>query len=84
MVVTTDIYLPSEEELTVQEVNLSGPALRAGAFHYGKYCEFQNNVRFFNNAGYFFHSREMVCVIVLPSVSTNCYVTNTLLYVILC
>jgi hypothetical protein len=84
MVVTADIYLPSEEELTVQEVNLSGPALRAGAFHYGKYCEFQNNVRFFNDKGYLFRSREMVCVIVLPSVSTNCYVTNALLYDILC
>lgn len=45
MVVTADVYLPPEEELTVQEVNLSGPALRAGAFHYGKYCEFENNVR---------------------------------------
>jgi NADH dehydrogenase (ubiquinone) 1 alpha subcomplex subunit 8 len=45
MVVTTDVYLPTEEELTAQEVNLSGSALRAGAFHYGKYCEFQNNVR---------------------------------------
>lgn len=45
MVVTADVYLPPEEELTVQEVNLSGPALRAGAFHYGKYCELQNNVR---------------------------------------
>lgn len=43
MVVTTDVYLPTEEELTAQEVNLSGSALRAGAFHYGKYCEFQNN-----------------------------------------
>ena len=45
MVVTADVYLPPEEELTVQEVNLSGPALRAGAFHYGKFCEFENNVR---------------------------------------
>lgn len=45
MVVTADVYLPPEEELTVQEVNLSGPALRAGAFQYGKYCEFENNVR---------------------------------------
>jgi NADH dehydrogenase (ubiquinone) 1 alpha subcomplex subunit 8 len=45
MVVTADVYLPPEEELTVQEVNLSGPALRAGAFHYGKHCEFENNVR---------------------------------------
>jgi NADH dehydrogenase (ubiquinone) 1 alpha subcomplex subunit 8 len=44
MVVTADVYLPPEQELTVQEVNLSGPALNAGAFHYGKYCEFQNNV----------------------------------------
>uniref|UniRef100_A0A182S9F5 NADH dehydrogenase [ubiquinone] 1 alpha subcomplex subunit 8 n=1 Tax=Anopheles maculatus TaxID=74869 RepID=A0A182S9F5_9DIPT len=43
MVVTKDTFLPSEEELTVPEINLSGPALRAGAFHLGKYCEAQNN-----------------------------------------
>lgn len=43
MVVTKDTFLPTEEELTVPEINLSGPALRAGAFHLGKYCEAQNN-----------------------------------------
>ena len=41
---TFDNYLPNDEELTVPEVNLSSPALRAGAFHMGKYCENQNNV----------------------------------------
>ncbi|CRK90926.1 CLUMA_CG004615, isoform A [Clunio marinus] len=40
---TEDIYLPPDEELTVPEVNLSSPALRAGSFHMGKYCENQNN-----------------------------------------
>lgn len=44
MVVTSDINLPTEEELTVPEIKLSGPALRAGSFHLGKYCEYQNNV----------------------------------------
>nr|CAI5847992.1 unnamed protein product [Callosobruchus analis] len=43
MVVTDSVNLPTEEELTVQEVNLSGPALKAGAFHLGKACEFENN-----------------------------------------
>ena len=42
---TEDTFLPSDEELTVPEVNVSSPALRAGAFHMGKYCENQNNVR---------------------------------------
>lgn len=46
MVVTNDIHLPSDEQLTVPEVNLSGPALRAGSFHLGKYCEYQNNVSY--------------------------------------
>lgn len=41
---TLDQKLPNDEELTVPEVNLSSPALRAGAFHMGKYCENQNNV----------------------------------------
>lgn len=44
MVITSEISLPTEEELTVQEINLSGAALRAGAFHLGKHCEKQNNV----------------------------------------
>lgn len=44
MVVTNDTTLPTEEELTVPEINLSSAALRAGAFHLGKYCEKQNLV----------------------------------------
>ncbi|KAJ6640588.1 NADH dehydrogenase [ubiquinone] 1 alpha subcomplex subunit 8 [Pseudolycoriella hygida] len=42
MVVTNTVDLPTEEELTVPEVNLSNASLRAGAFHLGKYCEKQN------------------------------------------
>lgn len=45
---TFDNVLPTEEELTVDEVNLSSAALRAGSFHMGKYCENQNNVRTVN------------------------------------
>lgn len=45
MVITNEINLPPDSELTVNEVQLSGPALRAGSFHLGKYCESQNNVR---------------------------------------
>ena len=43
MVVTENIVLPSDEELTVQEINLTFPTLQAAAFHLGKYCEWQNN-----------------------------------------
>ncbi|XP_067629701.1 NADH dehydrogenase [ubiquinone] 1 alpha subcomplex subunit 8 [Eurosta solidaginis] len=43
MVITNNIALPSDEELTVQELNLSTSALRAGAFHLGKQCENHNN-----------------------------------------
>jgi len=35
--------LPTEDELNVQEVNLSGPALRAGSAHLGKYCQWTYN-----------------------------------------
>lgn len=45
MGISEDVTLPTEEELTVQEVPLSGPVLKAGAFHLGKACEFENNVR---------------------------------------
>lgn len=41
---TYDHILPTEEDLTVPEVNLTSASLRAGAFHMGKYCENQNNV----------------------------------------
>jgi NADH dehydrogenase (ubiquinone) 1 alpha subcomplex subunit 8 len=44
MVVTAQTHLPSDEELTVQEINLSSPALRAASFHVGKFCEKENNV----------------------------------------
>lgn len=45
MGITHEVELPTEEQLTVQEINLSGPALKAGAFHLGKACEWENNVR---------------------------------------
>lgn len=45
MGITEETYLPTEEELTVQEINLSGPALTAASVHIGKACEYQNNVR---------------------------------------
>merc|ERR1711934_892882 len=41
--VTERVKLPSEEELTVPEVSLGYPYLKAGAQHLGKYCEPQNN-----------------------------------------
>lgn len=44
MVITFDHDLPTDEELTVPELNISGPALRAGAFHLGKYCQSTFNV----------------------------------------
>merc|ERR1712059_48943 len=43
MVLTKDVWLPSEEELTVEEVPLGTASLRAGAMHLGKFCEVQNN-----------------------------------------
>ncbi|XP_013136704.1 PREDICTED: NADH dehydrogenase [ubiquinone] 1 alpha subcomplex subunit 8-like [Papilio polytes] len=43
MVVTNNVVLPEDSELTVEEVNLSTATLRAGSFHLGKYCENQNN-----------------------------------------
>ena len=45
MSLSDDMYMPSEEELTVQEVNLSGSTLKAGAHHLGGACLFENDVR---------------------------------------
>lgn len=43
MVLTKDLNLPTEEELTVPEVNVSSAILRAASFHLGKHCETINN-----------------------------------------
>ena len=42
--ITKGKTLPTEEELAVEEVPLSSPYLKAGAFHLGKHCEAVNNV----------------------------------------
>lgn len=44
MVVSMDVHLPEDSELTVEEANLSTATLIAGSFHLGKYCEKANNV----------------------------------------
>lgn len=44
MVITDAHRLPTNEELTVEEVKLSYSTLHGAAFHLGKYCEPQNNV----------------------------------------
>lgn len=49
MVVTLDTKLPTEDELTMPELKLSGPALRAGAFHLGKYCQDSFNVSIYRS-----------------------------------
>lgn len=43
MVLTESVNLPSHEELTVPEVQVSASVLRAASFHLGKYCENVNN-----------------------------------------
>lgn len=43
--ITKNFPLPSEEELSVEEINLGTPSLRAGSFHLGKYCEHPSKVR---------------------------------------
>lgn len=46
MVVTYDHELPTFEELTVEEVPISTPGLRAAAHHIGDYYLFCNNVKY--------------------------------------
>lgn len=43
MVVTAETTLPTEEELTVEELNVGFPVLQAASFHMGKYCEYHND-----------------------------------------
>jgi len=39
MAFTFDDWLPTYEELDVPEVKMSAAPLRAGAYHFGKYCD---------------------------------------------
>ncbi|XP_076300487.1 NADH dehydrogenase [ubiquinone] 1 alpha subcomplex subunit 8 [Lasioglossum baleicum] len=43
MVVSKNFSLPSDEELTVQEITVSYPLLQAASFYIGKKCEWSNN-----------------------------------------
>lgn len=43
MVLKESLNLPTFEELQTEEIPLSTAALKAGAFHYGKVCEYDNN-----------------------------------------
>ena len=40
-----EFEFPSDEELTANDVNISSVYLKAGAIHYAKYCEKENDVR---------------------------------------
>ena len=42
---TSDLKLPTYEELECPVVNVSAAALRAGSFHLAKYCDLQFKVR---------------------------------------
>ena len=46
MVFTADFEFPTDEELTVQELDVSTSVLRAASNHLGKACEFESLVIF--------------------------------------
>ena len=46
MTATNETYLPTYEDLYVPPLNLTSPALKAGAFHFAQYCDLQSKVRF--------------------------------------
>ncbi len=47
MVLTEETSLPTVEELSVQEINVSTPYLKAASMFLGKQCETVNNVSHF-------------------------------------
>jgi hypothetical protein len=46
MTATNETYLPTYEDLKVPPLNLTSPALRAGAFYFAQYCDLQSKVNF--------------------------------------
>jgi len=51
MAFTFDDWLPTYEEIDVQEIELTAAPLRAGAHHFGKYCDNQCKVHTQFHAG---------------------------------
>jgi hypothetical protein len=47
MAATNQTYLPTYEELYVPTLNLTSAALKAGAVHFGVYCDIPSKVRKF-------------------------------------
>ena len=65
MVLTKSDYIPTAEELKVEEVPLGAPYLKAGAFHLGKHCEATNNEYMLcrqehNDPRFFFFSNDFL------------------------
>lgn len=44
MTATNETYLPTYEDLYVPPLNLTSPALRAGAFHFAQFCDVESKV----------------------------------------
>jgi len=74
MVITKQVTLPTEEELSVQEINVSTPGLRAASFHMGKACENVNNVSIYNTTSIYNLQliRSSSCSILLVLYKLNC------------
>lgn len=45
MTATNETYLPTYEDLYVPPLNLTSPALRAGAFYFAQFCDLQSKVK---------------------------------------
>jgi len=45
MTATNETYLPTYEDLYVPPLNLTSPALRAGAFHLAMFCDVESKVK---------------------------------------
>ena len=44
MTATNETYLPTYDDLYVPPLNLTSPALKAGAFYFAEYCDTQSKV----------------------------------------
>ncbi len=47
MTATNETYLPTYEDLYVPPLNLTSPALRAGAFYFAQFCDTESKVFIF-------------------------------------
>ena len=83
MTATNETYLPTYEDLYVPPLNLTSPALRAGAIYFAQYCDVQSKVnvtrnKLLSSSFYLYYVKRSLCFAKLKRIKTLENVLNTI------